>query len=581
MNGFSLLKPYFREHKAVLLLGLASLIVVDVLQLLIPRVIKLVVDDITAFRIEPSALLVYALSIVAIALGMGVFRYLWRRCLLGTSRRVEEGLRNRLHSHIQSLSAPYFDRTETGDLMAHATNDIQQVRQATGMGLVALNDAVFLGLAAAGFMAWISPKLTLLVLLPMPGIVAGTLYFTRRLHSRYQEVQRSFSGLTEVVRERFAGMRIIKAYNLQEDEAERVEQSSSDYFRRNMHLVRTTGAFFPMMLFFTNLSMAIVLYAGGRQTVTGAITAGDFVAFINYLGLLTWPMMAMGWVINLIQRGRASLDRIGNILATPLDIRSPSEPKRLPEGPPGIEFRSVSFAYPEAGDTALRDISFAVEPGRSLGVVGPPGSGKSTLLNLVPRLYDPDRGEVRVGGVEVRKADLGQLRRMITGVPQDPFLFSGTIRENITFGDESVDEERLEEAVRKAQLWETVQSLHKGLETLVGERGVILSGGQKQRVALARAFLHGGSVFLLDDPLSQVDSQTGAALMDTLWDEARARTFVIVSHRLAAVSSADRILVLDQGGVAEEGTHDELLRWGGYYARTWHLQQLEEEIHAL
>ncbi|MEF8943451.1 MAG: ABC transporter ATP-binding protein [Desulfohalobiaceae bacterium] len=581
MNGLSLLKPYFREHKAVLLIGLASLIVVDVLQLLIPRVIKLAVDDITAFRIEPSKLVTYALYIVGIALGMGLFRYLWRRCLLGTSRRVEEGLRNRLHSHIQSLSAPYFDRTETGDLMAHATNDIQQVRQATGMGLVALNDAIFLGLAAAGFMAWISPKLTLFVILPMPGIVVGTMFFTRRLHSRYQEVQRSFSGLTEVVRERFAGMRIIKAYNLQEDEAERVEDASGDYFRRNMHLVRTTGAFFPMMLFFTNLSMAIVLYAGGRQTVTGAITAGDFVAFVNYLGLLTWPMMAMGWVINLIQRGRASLDRIGNILATPLDIRSPPEPRRLPETTPGIELRSVSFAYPGASDRALRDVSFTLPPGGSLGVVGPPGSGKSTLLNLVPRLYDPDSGEVRIGGLDAREADLGQLRRVITGIPQDPFLFSGTIRENITFDDESVGEERLEEAVRKAQLWETVQSLHHGLDSLVGERGVILSGGQKQRVALARAFLHGGSVFLLDDPLSQVDSQTGAALMDTLWREARERTFVIVSHRLAAVRSADHILVLDQGSVTEEGTHDELLRLGGYYARTWHLQQLEEEIHAL
>ncbi|MCF8086292.1 MAG: ABC transporter ATP-binding protein/permease [Desulfohalobiaceae bacterium] len=581
MNGFSLLKPYFREHKALILIGLASLIVVDVLQLLIPRVIKSAVDDITAFRIEPGALVIYALYIVGIALGMGLFRYLWRRCLLGTSRRVEEGLRNRLHSHIQSLSAPYFDRTETGDLMAHATNDIQQVRQATGMGLVALNDAVFLGLATAGFMAWISPRLTLLVLLPMPGIVLGTLFFTRRLHSRYQEVQRSFSGLTEVVRERFAGMRIVKAYNLEEAEAARVDRASSDYFQRNMHLVRTTGLFFPMMLFFTNLSLAVVLYAGGRQTITGTITAGDFVAFVNYLGLLTWPMMAMGWVINLIQRGRASLDRIGSILATPRDIRNPEKPRPLPEGPLSLAFDSVSFAYPGAQEQALNQVSFSLGPGRSLGLVGPPGGGKSTLLNLLPRLYDPDSGAVRLHGVDAREADLGQLRRLITGVPQDPFLFSGTIRENITFGQEEVSEEHLEQAVRKAQLWDTVHSLRDGLDSLVGERGVILSGGQKQRVALARAFLRGGSVLLLDDPVSQLDSQTGSAVLEALWREAAERTTVIVSHRLAAVRSADHILVLDNGAVAEEGTHDQLLRMEGYYSRTWQLQQLEEEIHAL
>ncbi len=581
MNGFALLTPYFREHKGLILLGLASLILVDVLQLLIPRVIKAVVDDITAFRIEPSALWAYSLSIVGIALGMGAFRYVWRRCLLGTSRRVEEGLRNRLHGHVQSLSAPYFDRTDTGDLMAHATNDIQQVRQATGMGLVALNDAVFLGLAAAGFMAWISPRLTLLVLLPMPGIVLGTLFFTRRLHRRYQEVQGSFSALSEVVRERFAGMRIIKAYTLQETEAGRVERASQDYFRRNMHLVRTTGLFFPMMLFFTNLSLAVVLYAGGRQTIAGTITTGDFVAFVNYLGLLTWPMMAMGWVINLIQRGRASLDRIGAILDTPPDIQNPPRPRQLPEGPPDLAFDAVSFTYPGARQPALREVSFHLATGRSLGLVGPPGSGKSTLLNLIPRLYDPDSGAVRIANIDAREADLGQLRRLITGVPQDPFLFSGTIRENITFGDEGVSERELEQAVRKAQLWDTIQELRDGLDSLVGERGVILSGGQKQRVALARAFLYGGSVWLLDDPVSQLDAQTGAAVLEDMWREAAERTTVIVSHRLAAVRPADRILVLDSGGVAEAGTHEELLDLGGYYARTWRLQQLEEEIHAL
>ena len=581
MKGFSLLKPYFQEHKGIIFLGLGSLILVDILQLLIPRVIKLAVDDITAFRIEPSTLLKYALLIVGIALFMGLFRYVWRRCLLGTSRRIEEGLRNRLHSHVQSLSASYFHRAETGDLMAHATNDIQQVRQATGMGLVAVNDALFLGLAAVGFMAWISPKLTLFVLMPMPGIVVGALFFTRRLHSRYQEVQRSFSQLTEVVRERLAGMRIIKAYNLEEGEAEKVDRSSGDYFRRNMQLVRTTGAFFPLMLFFTNLSMAVVLYLGGRQTITGAITAGDFVAFVNYLGLLTWPMMAMGWVINLIQRGRASLDRIATILATPREIREPDKPRLLPEAPLSLSFRSVSFSYPRTEEYALHEVSFSVAAGESLGVVGPPGSGKSTLLHLVARLYDPDKGSVLLGDKDLRGLDLGQLRRLVTNVPQEPFLFSGTIRENITFGDEEVNEKDLEKAARKAALWETILSLQHGLETVVGEKGVILSGGQKQRVALARAFLYGGRVLLLDDPISQVDSQTASSILNNLWRETANRTTVIISHRLSAVRSADRILVLDQGTVVEEGTHEELIRLEGYYSRTWHKQQLEEEIHAL
>ena len=332
MKALELIKPYFIENRTVIFLGFACLILVDFLQLTIPRIIKWAIDDLTSFTATPSSLAVYTGYILVIGLMIGFFRYLWRRFLLGTSRRVEEGLRNRLFTHTQVLSASYYDKTRTGDLMAHATNDIQQVRMATGMGLVAINDAVVLGAAAIGFMAWINLRLTIFVLIPMPFIVLGTRFFSKKMHLRYREVQGSFSDLTEGVRERFAGIRIIKAYNSEHDEALRLEKISQQYVNENLKLVRITGAFFPMMMLFSNLSLAIVLYLGGRQTIMQEITPGDFVAFISYLGLLTWPMMALGWVTNLIQRGKASLERIDKILQTVPEISDipTAQPQGLP-----------------------------------------------------------------------------------------------------------------------------------------------------------------------------------------------------------------------------------------------------------
>src|SRR5210317_949699 len=314
MNASELIKPYFVENRVKILIGLLSLIIVDLLQLFIPRIIKRVVDDLTTFNMDGWQLLSYALVMIGIAVFIGVFRYIWRRCLLGTARRIEEGLRNRLFAHLQCLSAAYFDTVKTGDLMAHATNDIQQIRMATGMGMVALNDAIVLGLAAICFMAYINIELTAFVLIPMPLIVVSTRFFSKKMHRRYQAVQASFSELTEVIRERFAGIRIIKAHDRKEEEAAKVEAASRNYVEKNLRVVKIIGSFFPMMLLFSNLSLAIVLYLGGRKTIMQDITPGDFVAFISYLGLLTWPMMALGWVTNLIQRGRASLDRINRIL---------------------------------------------------------------------------------------------------------------------------------------------------------------------------------------------------------------------------------------------------------------------------
>jgi ATP-binding cassette subfamily B protein len=584
MSPLAVIKPYFVESRRKIAIGLSSLIVVDALQLIIPRIIKWAVDDLAAMRAASGSLALYAGGIALVAVLIGLFRYIWRLCLLGTSRRVEEGLRSRLFDHLQTLSAAYFDRTRTGDLMAHATNDIQQIRMATGMGLVALNDAVVMGAAAIGFMAYINLTLTLIVLIPMPMIALGTRVFSRRMHRRYQAVQAAFSDLTETVRERFAGIRLIKAHNRKAAEAARVEAASAAYVAENLKLVRITAAFFPMMMLFTNLSMALVLFFGGRQTILLTITPGDFVAFISYLGLLTWPMMALGWVTNLIQRGRASLDRVNAIIDTRADILEAADALPLSDPRGEIDFTAVHFAYTGKGErgesSALSGIDLRVEAGTVLGVVGPPGSGKTTLLGLAPRLYDPTSGCVQLDGVDIRRLRIVDLRAAITFMPQEPFLFSGTIRDNITFGDESIPGERLEAAARDAAILDTVRSFPQGFDTVVGERGVMLSGGQKQRVALARCLLAAAPVMILDDPISQVDFETAAGIIAALRRMTGRRTILIASHRLSAVRFADRIVVLEDGRVSACGTHEEVLRTSAYYARTHRMQAIEEESDA-
>lgn len=584
MKSKSLLKPYFYENRYKIALGLISLIIVDLLQLIIPRIVKGAVDDLTAMQAGTSQLMRYALMIAGIAVLIGIFRYIWRRCLLGTSRRIEEGVRNRLFNHLQSLSPAYFDRTKTGDLMAHATNDINQVRMAAGMGLVALNDAVILGAAAIAFMAYINITLTALVLIPMPLIAFGTQFFGKRMHHRYQAVQASFSELTEVVRERFAGIRIIKAHARESEEISKVEGVSRDYIDENIRLAKTVGLFFPLIGLLTSLSMAIVLYFGGRLTIDLTISAGDLVAFISYLGLLTWPMMALGWVTNLIQRGRASLDRIRAILETLPEIADPLDPQTLESARGQITFENVSFRYPAAADAtpaqALKDIHLTIEAGQILGIVGPPGSGKTTLISLIPRLYDVSAGRVLLDGRDIRSLNLDTLRCQIAFMPQEPYMFSGTIGANIGFDELSTTPEHIEAAAQKAAVLNTVKGFKYGFDTVVGEKGVILSGGQKQRIALARCLLKNYAVLILDDPISQVDFETGAAIIATLKSLAAGRTIIIVSHRMSAVRFADRIICLENGVVVEAGSHAELVKSDRYYGRTFRLQELEEDFYA-
>jgi ATP-binding cassette subfamily B protein len=416
----------------------------------------------------------------------------------------------------------------------------------------------------------------------MPMIVLGTRFFSKKMHRLYGEVQGAFSELTEVVRERFAGIRIIKAYNRQQEATSRIESVSKQYIGKNLSLVKITGSFFPMMVFFSNLSLAIVLFLGGRQTITFSITPGDFVAFISYLGLLTWPMMAIGWVTNLIQRGKASLDRIDKIIQTlpEIDVRPAEVILERVRG--SVVFENVGFSYsPDVHDSdsfsALDRIDIHLDPGKILGIVGPPGSGKSTLLSLIPRIYDVSQGHIRLDGIDIRRLKVRDLRSRISFMPQEPFLFSGTIRENITLGSKKIKDPELIRAAEAASIYETITSFPDGFETLVGEKGIVLSGGQKQRVALARALIKESTIMLLDDPISQVDMETGDAIIKTLRSMAGHKTIIIVSHRLSALGFADQIIALEKGRIVESGNHTELMAQNKYYAKTFRLQEIEEE----
>jgi ATP-binding cassette subfamily B protein len=578
IKSFKTLKGDIMENRWRILIGLFALIIVDVLQLFIPRIIKYAIDDLTSGGISPHQLLLYGIEVLILSIGIGGFRYVWRYLLLGAARRVEKALRDRLFLHLQTLSFSYFSRTKVGDLMAHATNDIEAVRMSLALGSVFLVDTIILGILTIFFMIYIHPLLTLYAILPMPLITVITLLFSRVIHQRFEILQRTFALLTERVRESIAGIRVVKAYVQEETEREKLSRLSQDYIQKNVGVTKVWGIFFPFILFFSNLSMAIVLYLGGKLTIFQSISIGDFVAFMSYLGMLAWPMMALGWAINVIQRGEASMGRLNKIFGEIPEISDLTEATWSGALKGRIEMRGLTFSPGNGGNPLLRDIHLTVHEGERIVIVGRIGAGKTVLCDLLVRILEPPKGRIFFDGIEIHHIPLKVLRRDIGYVPQETLLFSDTIRENIAFGNLDATEEEIEKAARTAQIYEEVMGFSEGMNTVIGEKGVTLSGGQGQRIAIARTLLMNPPIFILDDALSSVDIQTEERILEGLEKFLKGKTSILITHRIAPLQRADRIIVLDEGRVVEMGDHPTLLAKGGIYADLYWQRQLEEEL---
>ncbi len=578
MHAYRIIFSYLRQGLIPLIVGTTLLLSVDFLQLFIPRFIKGAVDELTAKGTLAPQITRYCLLILATAFLIFILRMIWRRLIFGLARRIEEALRNRLFSHLVTLSQSYYHRTSIGDLMAHATNDMEAVRMALGMGLVSLVDSVVLGSAAIAFMAYINLKLTLISLWPMPLGALMTQRLTLQLHQRFERVQATFSQIMEKVRESLVGIMVVKAYTLQDREEKNLARYSLEYQEQNIRLARVTGNLFPLSILMTNLSLAVVLWRGGRQVLAKEITTGDFVAFISYLGLLSWPVMALGWVINLIKRGAVSLGRIERILeerpeiADLPDLTAPSFPGGF------MEVKNLTFAYTPEAKPVLRGVGFEILPGRSYLITGKTGSGKTTLAMLLIRLLESSPGSIFLDGREIHSIPLSELRKTVSLVPQEPFLFSDSIRANLHLAWPEAEEKDLWECLTMAAFQEEVRAFPNGLDTVVGERGVLLSGGQKQRLALARSLLLNPPILILDNTLSAVDLNTERVIQENLDGFRKGKTTVFISHQLIGLEKVDKIFLLEDGLLAETGTHEQLLQQQGLYFQLYRYQRLELEL---
>jgi ATP-binding cassette, subfamily B, multidrug efflux pump len=595
--------PYLKRHRSGLFWGGLCVLFNNGIWVLFPQVLRRAINDLHS-GVTREKLLTYSAAILAIAAIKGIFQFLTRWVVIGISRDIEFDLRNDLFAHLERLSYSYYQRNRTGDIMARATNDLNAVRMLLGPAIMYSANTFVFTAGALGFMLAISPKLTMYAFLPLPIASVVIQYFGRRIHERFERIQAMFSDISARAQENFSGARVIRAYVQEQSEIAAFEDANQEYIRRSLGLVRLMGMLWPTLELMLGAAVVIVLWLGGREVLMGKMNVGDFVAFNTYMVQLTWPVIALGWVINIFQRGTASMVRIQEILSQKpeiadepvLAVDSPTlndgatgDPPVLPgedarrsigEIQGEIEFCNLNFAYNGVG--VLKDVNLRIPAGSSLAIVGPTGSGKTTLVNLIPRIYDSAAGAVLMDGRPIREFPIDSLRRQIGFVPQETFLFSTTIRENIAFGINTEDGEAtlddIKAAAEAANIAQDIETFPEGYNTTVGERGITLSGGQKQRTAIARALLRSPRILILDDALSSVDTHTEDKILNHLREIMRGRTTIFISHRVSTVRNADRIAVLHQGRIVELGTHDELIARNGYYTELYNKQLLEEEL---
>ena len=568
------LLPYLKRYRWGYAFGTLCVFLTNGIWILFPLVLGKAADDLE-HGVTSHKLLIYAGILLAIATAKGVFQFLVRWVVIGISRDIEFDLRNDLFARLESLSYSYYQRNRTGDIMARATNDLNAVRMLLGPAIMYSANTLVYTAGALAFMISISPKLTLYTFLPLPAVSIIIQTFGRRIHERFERIQAMFSDISARAQENFSGARLIRAYVQEEAEIAAFERENHEYINRSLKLVRLMGMLWPTLELMLGCAVVLVLWLGGREVLSGRIRVGQFVSFTTYMLQLTWPIIALGWVINIFQRGTASLIRINDIMHEEPEIQDTTDARdRDIEG--AIEFRHLNFAY--EGKQVLHDVNLRIPAGSSLAIVGPTGSGKTTLVDLIPRIYDAEPGMVLIDGRPIRDYSLSSLRHNIGFVPQETFLFSDKIRDNIALGVDSAADEAVRAAAAAANIATDIESFPESYDTIVGERGITLSGGQKQRTAIARALIRNPRILILDDALSSVDTQTEDKILNHLRDVMQGRTTIFISHRVSTVRNADRIAVLHGGRIVELGTHDELLALNGYYSDLYNKQLLEEEL---